>query len=422
MRKVKETIIIAVLVSAAAQVNIDLFVNGFIIAMSVVVFATFLYFYDHLSPLYIAILSGIFSPFFRMCVLVLTGTPIWETFLKVIPDSLFFFTFGGLYYLIYYKTGHFDKNRRNFPLVIFICDVLSNTAELTMRSIIANESVFTFHMIKYLVIIALIRAVVIQLLIIILESYSSLLLRQEHDEKYRKLVVLASIFESELYLMNKNTAEIEDITQKAYSLYKSMESLDTPPAFKKTALEISTNAHEVKNDYVRTTKALKDNFVTEYSLEEMHIRDIIYILKSDIDHQIKEGNYRIDFITKITGDFSVDRHFDMMSILRNLVINSIEAIGSEKGFVRLSITQKGDRWLLTVRDNGHGISEENQKYIFSHGFSTKFDDQTGDISRGVGLTLVKSYVEETFHGTIQVHSKEGVFTEFELEFPMEANQ
>jgi len=50
--------------------------------------------------------------------------------------------------------------------------------------------------------------------------------------------------------------------------------------------------------------------------------------------------------------------------------------------------------MISVCDDGPGISEKNLPRVFQHGFSTKFDQITGNIYRGVGLSGVKSVVEE----------------------------
>ena len=79
-----------------------------------------------------------------------------------------------------------------------------------------------------LVIVAFCRTVLIQVILLALETYSNLLIKEEHDKEYRKLIVQASIFESELHVMEKNAAEIEDIMRQAFSLYKSMEAINAP--------------------------------------------------------------------------------------------------------------------------------------------------------------------------------------------------
>ena len=78
----------------------------------------------------------------------------------------------------------------------------------------------------------------------------------------------------------------------------------------------------------------------------------------------------------------------------------------------LKVLENVEYFIFTVTDNGRGIDEEDLKYIFEVGFSTKFDEETGDICRGVGLSLVKDIVENKLDGRIEVKSIKNVGTEF----------
>ena len=78
----------------------------------------------------------------------------------------------------------------------------------------------------------------------------------------------------------------------------------------------------------------------------------------------------------------------------------------------VTVKEEGEAYLLLVRDNGPGIRGEDMETIFFDGYSTKFDARTGNVQRGVGLTVVKDYVENYFHGSIRVESEVGRFTQF----------
>ena len=109
----------------------------------------------------------------------------------------------------------------------------------------------------------------------------------------------------------------------------------------------------------------------------------------------------------------------LMAVLKNLVSNAIEAIESEKrqGTIRISERREQDTYFFTVEDDGPGIREKHLPNIFEMGYSTKFDEKTGNIYRGVGLCGVKNAVEEQFKGSISVESKEGKGTKFLIEIP-----
>jgi len=72
---------------------------------------------------------------------------------------------------------------------------------------------------------------------------------------------------------------------------------------------------------------------------------------------------------------------------------------------------------MTVADDGPGISPRKQKLLFKVGYSTKFNPDTGNISRGVGLPAVQ-YIVEELGGKLSVHSEPGVGTSFRVELPV----
>ena len=110
-----------------------------------------------------------------------------------------------------------------------------------------------------------------------------------------------------------------------------------------------------------------------------------------------------------------------MSILRNLVMNSIDAIPESKKDGKITIEEgiKGQSYYFTVSDNGSGIDDEELKDIFSPGFSTKINYDTGEINRGLGLSIVQYIVEEQLRGTLSVSSVIGKGTKFEINIPRE---
>ena len=78
--------------------------------------------------------------------------------------------------------------------------------------------------------------------------------------------------------------------------------------------------------------------------------------------------------------------------------------------------EEADDYLFLIQDNGPGIPPENLPFIFSPGFSTKINFNTGEVNRGLGLNLVKDMIENQFHGNISVESTPGSTT-FSIRIP-----
>jgi signal transduction histidine kinase len=102
----------------------------------------------------------------------------------------------------------------------------------------------------------------------------------------------------------------------------------------------------------------------------------------------------------------------MNQVLMNLVSNAIDAI-NEKGVINISTRLAGDRCIISVKDNGMGMSQDVMSKIFDPFFTTK------EVGQGTGLGLSISYgIIEEHNGTIEVISEVGKGTEFIINIPI----
>jgi two-component system NtrC family sensor kinase len=109
----------------------------------------------------------------------------------------------------------------------------------------------------------------------------------------------------------------------------------------------------------------------------------------------------------------------IQQVLVNLLMNGAEAMYS-KGGGRLTVATRSseDKGLviLTVKDTGEGIREENLPKIFDPFFTTKPE------GKGVGLGLAVLYgIIDAHHGEIAVESKLGEGTTFTVTLPVKAS-
>jgi len=100
-------------------------------------------------------------------------------------------------------------------------------------------------------------------------------------------------------------------------------------------------------------------------------------------------------------------------VFMNLLANASQAI-ENNGDVWIKTQKKGENVLISIRDTGKGISEENIKKLFTPFFTTK------PIGQGTGLGLSISYgIIEKHNGWIWAESKVGAGTTFNIELPLE---
>ena len=410
MKKIKSIFIIAICVALASQVNINFLVSGFIIALSVIILPVFLYFYKQINPIEILFATGIIYPLYRGMFLYFDTKNLHTTIGIIWTDVLFYFSYGILFYLFYWKKK--KKGITDLFFSAFFCDLLSNIIEISTK---IHFRGYSYVMYQDLAIVAFVRAIIAVCIILLLKYYKSLLIKEEHEERYKNLILMTSSMKSEIYFMNKNNSDIEGVMKKAYLLYKTISQQKYPPELKNLSLDIAKDVHEIKKDYISVIKGLEEMVGEKTDKVKMDIKDMVNIIGMDVREYIKRNNSNVSLEFEIKNNFNVVEHFYLVCILRNLIYNSIEAMDKTKnGYVKILIRKSQEECIFVVSDNGNGIKEKDIEYIFNPGFSTKFNIETGDICRGIGLAHVKGIVNDIFSGTIDVHSITGKGTQFAI--------
>ena len=250
--------------------------------------------------------------------------------------------------------------------------------------------------------------------------YHRLLLRQEHERRYQRLFLMTAELKNELYFLKKNSDDIEQVMTNAYRLYERLgEKEGESGELSALALSIARDVHEVKKDNLRIIRGIEGEVEEVYDQEQMEFQDLMHILENSTRRMLGENRASIRLECRRTANFSTQEHYRLLSILKNLVTNAIEAIqgAGGRGIVLVEERVEGDTLFLTVSDDGPGISERSMHNLFQVGYSTKFDPETGNINRGVGLPAVKSLTEE-LGGSVSVESQPGRGARFSVELPL----
>ncbi len=172
--------------------------------------------------------------------------------------------------------------------------------------------------------------------------------------------------------------------------------------------------------------------IGQYDKAQSYIENISIIQRETISHvmhAIDNASFAALLIGKIARasecnvKFILDEklHFSsedvsipseaLITITGNLIDNALDAMNmkntgiSEQQELYFSVLTKPGSLLLTVKDTGCGIAEEDKPHVFANGFSTKGQ------GRGVGLFHTKLLIE-SLGGTISFESKAGQGTCF----------
>tara|TARA_B100000949_G_scaffold32889_3_gene26301 strand:- start:9271 stop:10671 length:1401 start_codon:yes stop_codon:yes gene_type:complete len=177
---------------------------------------------------------------------------------------------------------------------------------------------------------------------------------------------------------------VEKVNEYSHTLIQQIDTMSSIASAFSTYAKMPAQKDETL-DLVKTTKLALDIFNEDY----------IYFYPRE---------------TEIISKF--DRT-QLIRVITNLVKNSIQAIekqSPEDPRIEVRIFSEDQFNVITVSDNGSGISEENKDKVFEPKFTTKSSGM------GLGLAMVKNIVE-TYGGHISLQSVEGKGTTFTVSIP-----
>jgi two-component system nitrogen regulation sensor histidine kinase NtrY len=153
------------------------------------------------------------------------------------------------------------------------------------------------------------------------------------------------------------------------------------------------------------------NKITSLNLKKVYVSELFGNIHQLMSPTLQQKDIEFDIILK-EPDLSLELDVNLIEqVLINLVVNAIEAVkeGEEPKISLSAYTNKNNKVMIRVADNGAGMPEELLEKIFIPFFTTK---KSGS---GIGLSLCKQ-IMLLHRGNIKVQSIVGKGTEFVLGF------
>lgn len=171
------------------------------------------------------------------------------------------------------------------------------------------------------------------------------------------------------------------------------------------------------NTLIEQIDALSDmasSFSTFAKLPENHPAPLdLAELVGNVVHlydNVENITFNYDYEASANHTYNGDKT-NLNSAVGNLVKNAVQAIGNKpNGKIDVTLKSSENAFVISVKDNGKGIKEEDKNKIFLPNFTTK----TG--GSGVGLSLTYNIVQAA-GGTISFESQEGEGAKFIIELP-----
>jgi signal transduction histidine kinase len=138
---------------------------------------------------------------------------------------------------------------------------------------------------------------------------------------------------------------------------------------------------------------------------EMRQQDVFAAARETVSMVLPATDHKVRVETDFQGDGVIDCvPEELNQVISNLVQNAIEACPDVGGVVKIrGYIDEGDKLVLSVKDNGKGVSEADAARIFTPFFTTKGP------GRGMGMGLTIAWrVAQSLGGTLQVIACRGV--------------
>lgn len=151
------------------------------------------------------------------------------------------------------------------------------------------------------------------------------------------------------------------------------------------------------------------NSIQNFDFQPLDLGEVLSDLVSRVEPVVAQRNVTLSFnlpdeIFNIDGNETNLKH-----AFGNLIKNAFEAAGLN-GFIEITIYKEDNYIVVTVADNGNGISSEEMPFIFKP-FSTFKQNGTG-----LGLAIVDAVIN-IHKGSVNVESTIGKGTKFTVKLP-----
>ncbi len=194
------------------------------------------------------------------------------------------------------------------------------------------------------------------------------------------------------------------------SKYKLSEQQEKRDKHIKTITDKVHYLNNILNDFLSVEKLERGKI--SYKPSHFKLSKVVNEVVYNANMMLKEGQ-RINYPDNIDGISLYQDEKIVELALSNLLYNAIK-YSSENTLIDVFIHQNEENTHFTVKDNGIGIPENDQKNIFKRYF--RAENALLTQGTGIGLNIVKHHLEN-LKGSISFSSKEGEGSTFEFFVP-----
>lgn len=410
-RWLSSLMIIMLSTAVAGELKITPFLGSFRFSMGSAVFFFLILWLKpkHLSV--VGLLVGLFVSLYRLGLDLFNGTDLsWNYFVSHHVPSIFFY----IAFTILLQGFNYRK-WLSLPIVLGgfggLIDFGSNFVELLVRKMVEGGEIDFLSTLPTLLLVGFIRSFLVVGFYTMIEFRQLEAVSKEQKKRMDKLLFIATELHEESMYLQKMMKNVEEITVKSYKLSQRM--LNDPLGME--LLRLTEEIHEVKKDTQRIHAGISNLIKQEATAGYMLIEEVADVaMQSNLKYAVHQEKL-ITIRSECWVSLKTSHYFSILSLLNNIVSNSVEAIIYE-GAIEILIYRKKQQLVIQVKDDGPGIASNDRELIFKPGFTTKYD-QDGNSSTGIGLSHVQTIVNN-LSGSIHVGKSEKGGALFRITLPI----
>jgi len=150
-------------------------------------------------------------------------------------------------------------------------------------------------------------------------------------------------------------------------------------------------------------------------LEELSVNQLIVKVINNMGLMVEKKGGELLMDLKAEVDWVIADRVHLTNVVFNLIDNALKYT-VENPIIIISTRNQNDGMIISVSDNGVGISKENRVRIFEKFFRVPTGNVHDVKGFGLGLSYVKS-ITDMHHGEIHIESEVGKGSTFEIFLP-----
>jgi len=205
-------------------------------------------------------------------------------------------------------------------------------------------------------------------------------------------------------------------TSLAAEMIQREEVIVYPSKIKKYATIILEENNRLQNQVEQILQvAILESSKHQFKIRRINVNDLLTDAVNSFELIIHKRNIKFDLTNDAPNPYIMGDKVHILNLLYNLIDNAIKYSPNDP-IINVCTWNENNSIVISVKDNGIGISKDHQQNIFKNLYRVP----TGDIHEvrgfGLGLYYVKTIVDQ-FNGRIELTSELGKGSDFEIFFP-----